>query len=88
MRTSFRSQPERQTRLFVRLSEFSFESYPVLVNHSFRAVPVSKNSPGKWCHLCQSVLKAVGSFSAPDKKLAARQKFAGARRSIVTTSQF
>jgi len=39
MRISFQSKPEDNARRFVRISEFSFEAYPVQVRKVFRAVP-------------------------------------------------
>jgi len=80
MKFTFQPKPENETRFFVRISEFSFESYPVQINRSFRAVSVPKSSPGKWHCVCRSVMRPVAALNASRKKLMARRKFDCARR--------
>lgn len=75
MRITFQSQPINLARRMIRLSEFSFETYPVQVSRVFRAVPVPQRPPGKWHHLCQGVSKLTGAFAAFRKNLAAHRPF-------------
>ena len=80
MRIAFQSRPEAEARYFVRISEFSFEAYPVQVSQVFRTIPVPQRSPGKFHNLCQSVLSKAVAFTAFRKNLMARRTFRRARR--------
>jgi hypothetical protein len=41
MRITFQSKPEDKAHFFIRISEFSFEAYPVQVGKIFRAIPAA-----------------------------------------------
>ena len=64
MRTTFQSKPEDKACQTIRISEFSFESYPVSVKHGIRRSPDTKsfyfNPRKQWLHrILQTLTRAV-----------------------------
>lgn len=57
MKTTFQSRPNDQTRRMIRLSEFSFEAYPVLISENFRCAPHPASAPKRWQP--ETVIKSI-----------------------------
>ena len=67
MRIAFQPKPESNSRLFIRISEFSFEAYPVQVSKTFRAAPgapVSKTDsrPSRQWEMGAGILRRVTAW--------------------------